>query len=76
MPDGTGRIRGVCQPRRTLEMGSTLAMPENLRFDLLTVQKMRGVNRVSHAVITGTLSCAATASIRPARGKPTPFRRE
>lgn len=35
--------------RSTLETGGTLTMPENRRFDLLTVQKMQSINRVSPA---------------------------
>jgi len=31
----------VSASRSALEMGGTLAMPENLRFDLLTVRKMQ-----------------------------------
>lgn len=52
-------------PCSTLEMGSALTMPENLRFDLLTVCKMRCVNRVSHTITTCTPSCGATVSICP-----------
>ena len=36
-------------------------MPENLRFDLLTVREMSGVNRISCAA---TPSCGATVTIR------------
>ena len=32
------------------ETGGTLTMPENRRFDLLTVQIMQSINRVSLAV--------------------------
>src|SRR5258706_2085404 len=45
--------------RSTLETGGTLTMPENLRFDLLTVQECK----VSIEFPSPALSCGATVSI-------------